>query len=250
MSLAPIALAIVCKAPVDGACKTRLCPPLTAREAAEISRCFIADVAAAIEAAAGEGGVCVYTPVGGEAAFDGLLPGGFSMLAQRGDDLGARLLHATGDLLAAGFAGVCLINSDGPTLPLALLRDAVAALRQPGDRIVLAPAIDGGYCLIGLKQPHAVVFRDIAWSTGQVLDQTLARVASLGVPLSRLPSWYDVDDLASLQLLLQELFAGGSSLASDGLAGWSAPRTRLYLSHLLRRSDAARFGFSGVSPAG
>lgn len=250
MSLAPIALAIVGKAPVEGACKTRLCPPLTAAEAAELSRCFIDDVAAVVEAASAASGVCVYTPVGAEAAFDGLLPGGFSMLAQRGDDLGARLLHATGDLLSAGFAGVCLINADGPTLPVAVLHQAASALRQPGDRIVVGPAIDGGYCLIGLKQAHGEIFRDIAWSTGQVLAQTLARVASLGVPLSLLPTWYDVDDLASLQLLLHELFAAGSPLASDGLAGSPAPRTRAYLSHLLQQPDVARLGFSAAAPAG
>lgn len=243
MSQDDIALGIMCKAPIDGACKTRLCPPLTSREAAEMSRCLIADVAVAIEAANPHGRIAVYTPAGAEAAFEGLLPSGFSMLPQRGDDLGERLLHATGDVLSAGFGGVCLINSDSPTLPPALLREAIAALRRPGDRIVLGPAIDGGYCLIGLKQPHPTVFQDVAWSTSQVLAQTLGRVAALGVPLSLLPTWYDVDDLGSLQLLLHELFGSGNPLASDGLVGSAAPRSRSYLQELLRAADASRFDF-------
>jgi hypothetical protein len=165
------------------------------------------------------------------------------MLPQRGNDLSERLLHATVDLLATGFGGVCLINADSPTLPPALLRQAIAALRQPGDRVVLGPAIDGGYCLIGLKQPHAPLFADIRWSTGQVLAQTLARVVGLGVPLTLLPVWYDVDDLGSLQLLLHELFGSGNPLACDGLAGSAAPRTRHYLGTLLQAGPASRFGF-------
>ncbi|MBK8210066.1 MAG: DUF2064 domain-containing protein, partial [Rhodospirillales bacterium] len=79
---------------------------------------------------------------GAEAAFDGVLPRGFGMLAQRGIDLGERMLNAVDDLFSAGFGGVCLVNSDSPTLPAALLRQAVAELRRPGDRIVLGPAID------------------------------------------------------------------------------------------------------------
>ena len=241
-----IALGIMCKAPIDGACKTRLCPPLTAFEAAEISRCFIADVSAAIEAAGAQAGVAVYTPVGAEAAFDGLLPSRFSMLAQRGNDLGERLLHATDDLLSTGCGGVCLINSDSPTLPSALLQQAIFALRQPGDRIVLGPAIDGGYYLIGLKHAHAALFDGVAWSTSQVLAQTMARAAGVGVPVSLLAMWYDVDDIGSLQLLLHELFGGGNPLAMDGLVGSPAPRSRSYLENLLRTSEAGRLGFASM----
>jgi hypothetical protein len=241
----------MCKAPVEGACKTRLCPPLSAREAAELSRCFIADVAAVIDGVRPDGGigVAVYAPAGGEAAFDGLLPPHFRMLAQRGADLGARLLHATEDLLAAGHAGVCLINADSPTLPAALLRRAVAALRAPGDRVVLGPASDGGYCLIALKHPHAALFRGVTWSTGHVLAETLARVAGLALPALLLPIWYDVDDLGSLQLLAHEVFGSGNPLAADGLVSSPAPRTRRYLRTLLRGADRVRFGLPDTIPS-
>lgn len=237
-----IALGIMCKAPVDGACKTRLCPPLTAREAAEISRCFIADVASVIDGVSAAGGIdgfAIFTPSGAEAAFDGLLPPRFRMLAQRGADLGERLVHATEDLLGSGYGGVCLMNSDSPTLPAALLSRAVEALRRPGDRIVLGPAIDGGYYLIGLKRAHATLFQGMAWSTSRVLAQTLARAASLGVPVSLLPLWYDVDDLDSLQLLLHELFGGSIPLAADGLVASPAPRSRRHLEHLLPAAACA-----------
>jgi rSAM/selenodomain-associated transferase 1 len=243
-----IALGIMCKAPVEGACKTRLCPPLTPAEAAEVSRRFIADVAqviAGVAPGAGVRGVAVYTPAEDAAAFDGMLPGGFAMLGQRGRDLGERLLHATEDLLQDGCSGVCLINSDSPTLPETLLQRTVDALRQPGDRIVLGPAIDGGYYLIGLKRAHAALFQGVAWSTSQVLAQTLARAAGLRLPVTLLPLWYDVDDLGSLQVLLHELFGNGVPVAVDGLRGSPAERSRRYLTALLQAPGVSRFGFPG-----
>lgn len=204
-----IALAIMCKAPVSGESKTRLCPPLRPEEAAALSACFIADVAASVALAASAGtarGYAVMTPEGAEAAFAGLLPEDVSILPQRGADLSARLVNATRELLAVGHAGVCFINADGPTLPPALLAMAVAALREPGEKVVLIPAIDGGYALIGLNREAPGLFADIAWSTSQVLAQTLVRAAGLGLPVSILPAWYDVDDAAGLELLCHELF--------------------------------------------
>lgn len=245
-----IALGVMCKAPAEGACKTRLCPPMTAREAAEVARCFIADVASVIEGVAGGGrarGLAVHAPADAQAALEGLLPAGFDMLGQRGADLGERLLHATEDLLAAGHGGVCLINADSPTLPPALLLRTIDALRRPGDRLVLGPAIDGGYYLVGLKRAHAALFRGIAWSTSQVLAQTLARAADLRLPVVLLPMWYDVDDLGALQLLLHELFGHGVPIAADGLAGSPAPRSRRYLASLLTGGDVSRFGFPGTA---
>jgi rSAM/selenodomain-associated transferase 1 len=248
-----IVFGLMCKAPVAGACKTRLCPPLAMPEAAQLSRCFIADMTATVAEVRKEGGVTaavIYTPAGGEAAFDGLLPRRFAMLSQRGRDVGERLQHAIDDLLAAGYAGVCLMNSDSPTLPAAILAAAGAALSRPGDRIVLGPAIDGGYYLVGVKRRHPELFRDIAWSSSQVLAQTLTRAADPRVPVSLLPLWYDVDDLSSLQLLLHELFGAGNPLLADGETGSPAACTRGYLQQLLRAVDAGRFGWHGAGPPG
>jgi hypothetical protein len=243
-----IAFGIMCKAPIEGASKTRLCPPLTPAEAAQLSRCFIADVAdaiACVSAALHTRGFAVFTPAAEEAAIAGLVPPDFGLLAQRGADLGERLQHASEDLLGQGFAGVCLINSDSPTLPVGLLTCTVEALRRPGDRVVLGPAIDGGYTLIAAKAVHPPLFAGIAWSTAQVLAQTLARIAAVGLPAVVLPVWYDVDDAPSLHLLMHELFAGTNPLAGDGLTGSSGHRSRGYLEGLRRRPDAARLGFAG-----
>lgn len=234
----------MCKVPRSGTSKTRLCPPLTADEAAELSRCFLADVAqsiATLPKVQHVQGVAVYTPEGAEDGLDGLLPEGFARLAQRGGDLGDRLANATVDLLRAGFEAVCLMNSDSPTLPPQILVDTVEVLRRPGEPIVLEPAIDGGYILIGLTRPHDALFREIAWSTNQVLVQTLTRAAADGLAVSLLPLWYDVDDAASLELLIEELFGQGIGLGQE-FSGAPAARTRAYLSELL--ASGRRLGLS------
>ncbi len=173
--------------------------------------------------------------------FDGLLPPGFRLLAQRGANLGERLFHATEDFLAAGYQAMCLINSDSPTLPAAVLHEAVVALRAPGDRIVLGPADDGGYYLIGLKRAHQRLFEDIAWSTGSVLASTLDRAREIGLETKLLPSWYDVDDAASLGRLCQELFSTDGR--SGAQAGYAAPHTREYLRKLDRLRGESRFAW-------
>jgi glycosyltransferase A (GT-A) superfamily protein (DUF2064 family) len=101
---------------------------------------------------------------------------------------------------------VCLLNSDSPTLPTAYLMAAATALAAPGDRIVLGPSTDGGYYLLGLKRPHRRLFENVDWSTEKVSAQTLARAEELGLAVHQLPSWYDVDDLHALRVLVDELF--------------------------------------------
>ncbi len=245
------ALAIMAKAPREGAVKTRLVPPLLAAEAAALSRCFIADMAeniAGVGSADRVRGWVAYTPVGQEAAFDGLLPGGFGLVPQRGDGFGERLLHAMEDLLATGHGGAFLINSDSPDLPQALLAQAVAALERPGDRVVLGPATDGGYYLIGLKRLHREMFARIDWSTERVLAQSLERAAEIGLPVELLPPWYDVDDEAALRHLLR-VFADGvrGGAGEPALQPYPAPRTRRLLAELMRTGAGMRLGLEAVA---
>lgn len=237
------ALAVMAKAPRVGAVKTRLVPPLKPDEAAMLSICFLRDVTNAIAQLCGDqriDGYAAYTPQGHESAFQGLLPRGFRLLAQRGADLGERLFHAAEDFFAAGYQAVCLINSDSPTLPASVLREAIAALRKPGDRVVLGPAEDGGYCLVGLKRAHQRLFEDIAWSTEKVMSQTLQRASEIALSVELLPAWYDVDDATSLLRLCDELFSCGDS--SKPMPGYEAPHTRQYLRQLIGADGSKRFG--------
>lgn len=234
------------KAPLVGTSKTRLSPPLTANEAAELSACFLRDTSENIAGVCSDGsskGVAVYTPAGTEAFFKGLLPDSFGLLAQRGDAFGDRLFHAVEDLLSAGFDSLCLINSDSPTLPPALLRAAVAALATQDDPIVLGAASDGGYYLIGLRKAHRQLFEDVDWSTAKVLSQTIARARELKLPLTVLPEWFDVDDAASLRQLCNQFFVGnGNYVTTPDIQAYQAPHTRAYLSQLLE-TDSGRERF-------
>ena len=233
------ALAIVLKAPRQGYVKTRLVPPLTPEAAAGLSRCMIRDTTENIAAACRVShavGVAVYTPAGAESALDPLLPDGFGRLLQRGTGFGERLANAATDLFAAGFSAVCLVDSDSPTLPTATLVDAVRQLETEGDRVVIAGADDGGYCLIGLKTPHPEVFEQIDWSTSRVRAQTEERAAAAALAVAALPVWYDVDDRASLDRLYDELLGPAGTAARPG---YPAPHTRRFLATLSDERDEA-----------
>lgn len=221
------AIAIMAKAPRLGEVKTRLVPPLSAEEAACLSACFIRDAAENIAAAAKQAaivGYIAYSPAGAKAEFAELLADGTRLLPSRRVGLGFSLHDAADDLLAAGFGSVCLVNSDSPTLPTSRLIAAAQTLTLPGDRIVLGPAEDGGYYLIGLKQMHARLFDDIPWSTPLVFAQTVERAREIGLEPVVLPAWYDVDDIGSLRRLDTELREKG---VRGGL--YPAPHTATFL---------------------
>jgi len=238
-----VAVGIFCKTPAAGFSKTRLSPPLRPEECGVLSACFIRDLATTIHGLCLDGGVmpyAVYTPAGTEKALRALLPARFRLLLQCGGDFGTRLCRAAADLLSDGHAGVILVNADSPTLPASILRFAVAAVRG-NDAVVLSPAIDGGYTLIGLSRPHPRVFADIPWSTPKVHHLTMERAAEIGVPVINVPGWYDVDDKQTLHLLEAELAGEQLSFSLPGVKGADAPATRRFLEH---RHEPFREGVS------
>src|SRR5438874_3749573 len=225
------ALAIMTKAPRAGQVKTRLVPSLTAEEAAKLNICFLRDTASAIARAGGATGrargVGVYTPVNAESVYIDILPPDFDLLPQRGDGFGERLAFAAEDLFRCGFDGVCLIDSDSPTISADVYTEAVELLSKPGDRLVLGPCDDGGYYLIGIKRAHPELFERIDWSTERVLEQTKHRAQESNLEVSSLPIGYDVDDAKTFRRLCDELLAEESS-------NEVAPSTREFLSTLKR----------------
>jgi uncharacterized protein len=229
------ALAVMTKAPRAGHVKTRLVPPLTMDEAAQLNACFLRDTAAAIQQACKSGacGIGVYTPTGLETAYVGILPQEFRLLAQRGNGFGERLAFAIEDLFHCGFSSVCLIDSDSPTVSADAYEQAVTSLSQPGDRVVLGPSDDGGYYLIGLKKIHRELFEGIDWSTERVFDQTRTRAEDLNLELALLPNGYDVDDRGSLNRLYADLF---DNRTSSNLA----PHTRQFLVELVEARGRER----------
>jgi rSAM/selenodomain-associated transferase 1 len=235
------AIGVMAKAPRPGFSKTRLCPPLDYEQAAALSAAFLRDITENIALAARQApinGYVAYAPAGHEARFDSHLAAGTRLLLADGSPLmpsnvqgfGRCLLHAILAMLARGHESAVVLNSDSPTLPTALLVRTATALADDGDRVVLGPADDGGYYLLGMKAAHAHLFADIAWSTDSVADTTRMRAAQLGLDVVELPTWYDVDDQAALRRLQLEpsVIAGLHSypapftvaaLASIGLQG-------------------------------
>ena len=233
------ALAVMTKAPQAGKVKTRLTPPLSSEEAAALNTCFLRDTAASIAKTAEQGaarGIAVYTPIGAEAAYAGILPDEFELVRQRGDAFGERLVFAAEDLLQLGFDSLCLIDSDSPTVPQHAFAEAVELLSEAIDSVVLGPSDDGGYYLIGVKKLHRQLFEGIDWSTSRVLAQTIQRAREINLPVHLLPTWYDVDDRDTLNRLCQEFF-GVNGSASPGSP---APATRHFLGELLQREGRQR----------
>jgi len=200
------ALAIMTKAPRAGAVKTRLQPPLTAEEAAELNVCFLRDIASVIVSSGGESkGIGVFTPAGSEGEYANVLPSDFILIPQRGDSFGERLTNAATDLLRVGFESCCLINSDSPTVTADAFRQAVVKLQRADNRIVLGPSDDGGYYLIGLKKLQRSLFEQISWSSESVLAETVRKARALELPVHLLTAGYDVDDRVTLARLCHDL---------------------------------------------
>jgi rSAM/selenodomain-associated transferase 1 len=137
------------------------------------------------------------------------------VIAQRGEALGDRLIHVFRDMFRLGYESVVIIGSDLPDLPPAYLQEAVEALANGRDLLVLGPATEGGYYLVGLNQPHDELFQEISWSTSTVLDDTRQRATASGLPTVLLREWSDVDEAEDVQRVLS---------APDDVA----PRTRTW----------------------
>ena len=221
------ALAVAAKAPQPGTVKTRLHSRLSADDATELYRCFLKDTLLLMDSVPETEGVISYTPRGGEHYFDGIHPGKPRLLPQRGETFGDKLHHAFEELFDEGFDAVVIIDADSPTLPRDYLTDAFDVLARTGDRMVLGPAEDGGYYLIGLKHPHRRLFEQITWSSDRVLAETLARAREIALDVSLLPMWYDVDDSATLERLRREVI-GGNGFTSPSNAH-EAPHTRRFI---------------------
>jgi uncharacterized protein len=194
----PVALAILAKAPVPGAVKTRLIPALGADGAAALHARLIGRTVETA-CAAGIGPVTLWVTPSPPHAYFTTLASRFpiGLAAQPDGDLGARMLAAC----QAAAGPVLVVGTDCPALTPSHLRDAADVLRAGSD-VVVIPAEDGGYVLIGSRQPQPVLFADMTWGTDTVMAETRRRLAQGGLTWRELPSLWDVDwpeDIARLR---------------------------------------------------
>jgi hypothetical protein len=195
------ALILLGKAPAPGKVKTRMCPPLSPRGAADFYACLLADVAAEAAALRGIRRYLFYAPPGGKAYFLAAPYSRFLLREQAVGDLGERMTHAAEDAFAGGARRVILIGADCPALSAARIRSAFGELAYAADA-VFGPAGDGGFYLAGLNGPAPSLFRGIEWSTPTVLASVLSRCRKAGMTYALLPVESDMDtgvDLAGLR---------------------------------------------------
>jgi hypothetical protein len=214
------AIAVMAKAPRAGQVKTRLVPPLSQEEAAELYRCLLLDKILQVGTLSGVDPYLAYTPPEARAQMASLAPQDFTLIPQAGSDLGDRLHRLSAILLERGHPGVIIIDSDTPTLPSTHLLDALDRLQNKSTDLVLGPAEDGGYYLIGLKRPCRSLFDNIPWSSGAVLTETLRRASAQRLEVAILPPWFDVDTPNDLARLRNDLATNGGDIA---------PHTRAFL---------------------
>jgi uncharacterized protein len=195
-------LIVFAKAPRPGLVKTRMSPPLSLDECAELYDEMLGDVLVASARFAAQLGlepVIAFHPVDAAAEIISRAPPHFRIQTQRGEGLGQRMAHAASEAAAAGAERVLMRGSDSPGLPLACFEEALARL-DAGDDVVLTPDQGGGYALIGLRRPEPRLF-EMPMSTSTVLDQTLARARDLGLIASTTQSSFDIDVVGDLRLL-------------------------------------------------
>ena len=198
----PDTLLVVAKQPAPGQTKTRLCPPLTHDQAAELYDCFLRDTLSIMRAVPDVRCVIGYLPEDAQGYFRQLAPD-MELSPQRGASLGERLDYLLTEALHGGSRRAVIMDSDSPTLPAAYLRQAFDDLTDAD--VVLGPTHDGGYYLIGVKQPQPRLLRKVQMSTPRVLADTLVLAEASGLTVSLLPTWYDVDTIEELHQLDGEI---------------------------------------------
>ncbi len=192
-------LVMMARRPEAGRVKTRLCPPLTAEQAAMLYTAFLHDLVELLRRIPAVHPLIAYTPDTAGDYFAALAPD-IARRPQRGIDLSARLATITADLFDEGAPAVVVIGSDSPALPVGYIEEAFAALSNGAD-LVLGPADDGGYYLVGLRQSMPALFTNVVMSTPTVLHDTLGIAEQLGLRTTLLTPWYDVDTFADLERL-------------------------------------------------
>jgi glycosyltransferase A (GT-A) superfamily protein (DUF2064 family)/8-oxo-dGTP pyrophosphatase MutT (NUDIX family) len=179
-----MAVLITAKAPVPGNVKTRLCPPLGLGLAARLAEAFLADVIRSARQVDPQ--AALLCPVQDQLELTRRFPE-IPVVGQEGTGLGRALA-------AAAASGAVLVSGDAPGLPPEAIEASMASTAD----VVLAPSLDGGYCLIRARTFHPSLFEHVVWSTASVLDQTVAAARAAGLTVELLDPVADVDTAEDL----------------------------------------------------
>jgi uncharacterized protein len=227
MTASLLGLLIVAKAPEAGRVKTRLCPPLTPSEAADLAAAALLDTLAAV--AAGPGGRAVVALTGDLSRAERAVALHRALRriptpAQRGPDLGHRIAAAHRDaaVLLPG-RPVLQLGMDTPQVEPALLVEAAVPLRTDGVDAVVGPAADGGWWALGLRDPRAAgVIADVPTSRADTGERTVAALRGAGLRVALLPELTDVDTIADVAAVSAAVPGSRFAAAVAALPLWRA----------------------------
>ena len=220
------AIAVMAKIPILGSVKTRLARSLGADAARSLYAAFVGDLDERL-VALGVPVLWFHWPPGPPAGLE--TPNAAGVFPQQGADLGARMETAFAQVFALGYGPVVMLGADVPHVPRDRVTRALAALAS-GTEVVLGPALDGGYYLLGLARPTSVPFRAVAWGTDAVYATTVERVAAAALRMEVLPGWFDLDERGDLDRLTRHLTDDSllelpRTTAALTAAGLMAPRS-------------------------
>jgi rSAM/selenodomain-associated transferase 1 len=183
-------LGLFAKWPEAGAVKTRLAALRGADWAARVAEAFLRDTLMRLKTVAARR-VVVFAPAEARPAFAALAGTDFALLPQSDGVLGRRLSDFLRYEQNSGSKAVVMVGTDSPTLPVAYVEHAFAELEK--SEVVLGPACDGGYYLLGCSRVVPPIFDNITWGGARVLADTVAALVDPRWRLAVLPPWYDVD---------------------------------------------------------
>jgi uncharacterized protein len=197
------AIVVMAKAPQPGTVKTRLSPPLDPCEASFLYSQFLLDKIEQLKRIRGPRRYIAYTPDTARTFFASITPDDFDLIPQAGRDLGERMAGIARAFFSEGFDKLLIIDSDTPNLPPRYIREGLHRLDHAD--VVIGPCDDGGYYLIGTRRNMPELFSGIPWSTSAVAGMTAATAVRLGVTVSLLEWWYDIDTAGDLLRLKADL---------------------------------------------
>ncbi len=219
-------LVIVAKEPVPGKVKTRLFPKFSPAVAADLYRCFLHDRIQEVSTLDGVDRAIAYTPENARETFTTLALDGFELFAQQGKHLGERLNNIFLEKLFQGYKAVSIVDSDSPDLPKSLIKESFELLLSKQADIVFGPCYDGGYYLVGMRKPNPELFRNIPWSTENVLSISLEKARKIGISIKLLSRWNDLDTFEDLLEFYNKY--KDRKLSED----WAGKKTFAFLSQL------------------
>lgn len=206
-------LGVFAKWPEPGKVKTRLAASLGTEPAARIAMAFLRDVLERLRPVSANR-YLLYTPAEAQGHFASLETD-YMLEPQSSGDLGQRLASFFRWAFGQGAQRVIAMGTDSPTLPLSFVHQALEGLSHSD--VVIGPATDGGYYLLGCREWLPDLFDAIEWSTAGVMAQTVQRAQACGCALSLLPPWYDVDTPEEWQMLQGHLLAMRAANLDPGL---------------------------------